>query len=747
LAAFACLTALSVAPPAGAAVPAFRSAWGIPASNGRGAIVYDAKNLKLVSFLEHAYRYPAPGQESRNFLFDSYPGLRVGGQSAWLNTVAPQRIEYASGTGIVHVVRSWQGLDVDEWHFQPQGLAENAAFTIVGVTRKSGSGAVDVFSLQNYHLGSGGPNPGADGEGMAWNAARDAYYEWGPSGVAFGHGSVAASSFHGASPNNPYLRLLAGQNLANDAGLASAFDLVCGFQQSMGDLPINASGYAGWYSVLATDADAQKHVDAVRAWIAGRTPKKILDDEIAAWAAWQKPVPMGASPREAELAKTSQAILRMGQVSEPGKPDGQIVASIAPGKWNIAWVRDMAYAVVALARSGHVEEARRAIAFQMGADVGDYQQYVGAPYQISVVRYYGNGKEETDFNQDGPNIEFDGFGLFLWELEEYVKASGDLASLGTWWPVVEQKIADVLVKLQRANGLIAADSSIWEVHWNGKQQQFAYTSITAAAGLCAASRLAKQAGKAAKQTEYLDAGRKIRDAIFTNLRGPDGTLAQSFETLQQGTGFLDAATVEAINWGLVHPRRRTSKATLASLRALVPPSGRGFMRNDDGDWYDSQEWVFVDFRANRALGLRGDVAARDALMQWNVDQGTENFGILSELHDRTTASYQGEAPMVGFGAGGYLLALLDRDAPGAPACGDYAAEPPEPDEEADAGADGGSFPVGDGGYPADDAGPTGPASSGGCSCDAAPRPGATGSMFAGLGLALAAVVRRIRRTR
>ena len=87
-----------------------------------------------------------------------------------------------------------------------------------------------------------------------------------------------------------------------------------------------------------------------------------------------------------------------------------------------------------LRRAGHDPEAKAAIAFQMGASVGQYEMYVGAPYQISVVRYYGDGTEWSDSNSNGPNVEFDGFGLFLWELAEYVRASGDTASLTAWWP-------------------------------------------------------------------------------------------------------------------------------------------------------------------------------------------------------------------------------------------------------------------------------------------------------------------------
>jgi hypothetical protein len=65
----------------------------------------------------------------------------------------------------------------------------------------------------------------------------------------------------------------------------------------------------------------------------------------------------------------------------------------------------------------------------MQATVGAYESYLagdygdaGVPYQISVCRYYGDGTEWSDSNTNGPNIEFDGFGLFLWALDQYVTA-------------------------------------------------------------------------------------------------------------------------------------------------------------------------------------------------------------------------------------------------------------------------------------------------------------------------------------
>ncbi len=434
----------------------------------------------------------------------------------------------------------------------------------------------------------------------------------------------------------------------------------------------------------------------------------------------------------------------MGQVTEAAPSNGQILASIAPGEWNITWARDMAYAVVGLVKSGHFAEAKAALAFQMGATANAYESYVGKPYQISVCRYFGNGVEQSDSNADGPNIEFDGFGLFLWSLDEYVKASGDTVSLQAWWPTVKSMVADVLVLLQDpATGLIAADSSIWEVHWNGQQKHFAYTTITAANGLCSAARLATAAGDAADVTAYGKAGAAARDAVLKSLRAPDGTVAQSLEGLAAGSGWLDAAAVEAIDLGLFDPARGTALATLRSIEhGLVPPSGRGFMRDQTGGSYDSQEWVFVDLRMDRAMELRGEAANEASLFSWNTDQAIDNYGELSELHDATTASYTGASPMVGFGAGAYLIALADRGTPATPTCGAFASEPALPSPDAGTSTSDGGAIATDAGSVLADAGPivladsglpvsTGPGEDGGDSGDASA--GASASKGGGCG--------------
>ncbi len=682
----ACVVAtLAVAANAGAVQP-HRSEQYLPFSNGLTSVAYDSQGLKLSQFLEHPYANASTSAQTRNFVYDSYPGIRIATSATWLTTVVPSVIEYVAGTGIVHTQRSYSGLTIDEYHFTPVGLTEYASVMLVKVTRTSGAGAIDAFSLFNYHLGSGSPSPGTDSETISYDGTNDAFYESGPSGVAFAYGSIPASTHHGCTPDNPFDAVNAGANLADNLGTGGpTTDAVAGMQQSLTDLPVGAAAWAGWYAVLAPDANGAAAAGRVRAWIAGRTSDVLLSSEIGGWNAWVTPAPQGATAAEAAIDAQAQVMVRMGQVTEPGPGNGQILASIAPGQWNISWVRDMAYSTVGLARSGHYAEAKAAIAFQMGASVGGYQMYVGAPYQISVVRYYGNGTEWSDSNSDGPNVEFDGFGLFLWELEEYVKASGDMQSLATWWPVVSAKVGDVLVGLQEPTGLIAADSSIWEVHWNGQQKHFGYTTITAANGLCLASGLATTAGDAARSSGYLAAGSKARDALLSQLRAPDGALGASVEAVASGMYWLDASELEAINFGVIYPTRHTARTTIADIEAgLVPASGRGFMRDDNGAYYDSQEWVFIDLRAARSLELFGDASGSANLFSWNVGQATDNFGEFSELHDAVTADYAGASPMVGFGAGGYLIHLNDRGTPGVPVCGAYASEPADPVE---AGAD------------------------------------------------------------
>jgi GH15 family glucan-1,4-alpha-glucosidase len=723
-------TSAALATPAAAGVSPHRSMTTLTSSNGLGALVYDATQYKITQFLEHPYQAASATASSRNFAYDSYPGLRVGGAGTagtWLNGVAPTVVEYLPGTGIIHVQRSVQGLTVDEYDFAPVALAENASVMLVKVTQTAAAGPVDVYSLFNYQVGSGNP-PGSSNESTSYDSTYDAYYEWSSGvGVTMAFGSLVPSTHHasgGAGASiNPYAVLIAGGNLGDDTGTGATpvTGATEGFQSSLGSIANGASAWTGWVTVLAPDPNnAQAAIIAAQTWFKkqGGTPAAVLAAEQASWASWVSAAPSGASATESSLDQQSQVILKMGQVTESGQGGGQLLASLTDspppaltfGNWNISWVRDMAYATVGLIKSGHYAEAKAALSYELQASVGSYESYLagdmgtaGVPYQISVCRYYGDGTEWSDSNSNGPNVEFDGFGLFLWALDEYVAASGDKSLLGTYWTsTIKPKVADVLVHLQDANGLVSADSSIWEVHWNGQQRHFTYTTAAAANGLCSASRLATAAGDAADSASYLTRGQMARDALVAHLRGYGGVLGQSTEAIASGNAWLDASVVEAINWGLVDPSGPTAQATLSSMQAnLLVGDGQGFMRDQTGGSYDSQEWVFVDLRSARAFELGGKSSFSTSLFAWNTQQSAANFGEISELYNPTTGDYEGSPPMVGFGAGAYILTLTERGTPVTPSCGSFALET---GVSGDAGVPGDGGTTGDGGHPPTDGG-------------------------------------------
>jgi GH15 family glucan-1,4-alpha-glucosidase len=335
--------------------------------------------------------------------------------------------------------------------------------------------------------------------------------------------------------------------------------------------------------------------------------------------------------------------------------------------------------------------------FQLQAQSGKYKDNVGTDYQISVCRYFGNGSEESDSNQDGPNVELDGFGSFLWSLGRYHALSKDDTILADYWPLIRDRIAGALIAATEPySGLVRADSSIWEVHWNGKQQQFAYSSLTAAAGLCAAGELADAAGEKDTARSYRNAARRLRQAMTDRLVDSSNVIAASLQKKQLTQKYLDAAVVEAASMNLFDPKSNIVSSTLSTLRAQLTVggagSGRGMFRNQDGGSYDTQEWVFVDLRMSQALRMSG--ANGDDLWTWVNAQSAANQNVIAELYDASSADYAGSIPMIGFGAGAYLLAAHARYAmtPVWLPCGGYSNDLESESVSGATGGTGGSQP-------------------------------------------------------
>jgi GH15 family glucan-1,4-alpha-glucosidase len=340
------------------------------------------------------------------------------------------------------------------------------------------------------------------------------------------------------------------------------------------------------------------------------------------------------------------------------RPEGQIVASLPFGVWNIMWARDLVYATLVLRVAGRGAAPTAALRFVLDGDAGEYASYVGRDYLVSVTRYFGGGREESDVNAGGPNIEWDDFGSFLLT---FARALDDGLPVDDRVSDVKAGVADVLLSLVGDDGLLVPDSSIWETHWEPSfesqgRQQFTYSSAMASAGLRAFGDALARRGDV-DAARYRAAGDALATAIAARLVDARGVLAACSEELTAGGAYLDAAVVEAFNTDVVRDDA-TIAATLEALEALRAPTG-GFIRNDAGGTYDTQEWIVVDLWMSKALRHAGRVADADALLAHVTQIGLEELGLLPELLDGNGRA-AGAFPMMGFGAGAYLSALVDR---------------------------------------------------------------------------------------
>jgi MYXO-CTERM domain-containing protein len=696
---------------------------------------------------------------TRDLLFDAYFGLRTPDEQRWL-TAAPVDLDRSGyvgwkagergGTGIVAMVQTVGDLEATSYFFTPVGLP-HAGFVILLKVRNTGAQAlsgIDGFSIHNLHLGYGrAMSPwdvpkdiGENGETMVHEGDGD-LVERGFAGtvVARPLGDVA---HFGAAPWADVYGIVAGGakvDLPDNQPPAAAVDGAVGaYQFTMGTLAPGAEAWAGVALVHYGDPQADKTAQGwLDAYVAGKGPKALLEAEIAGWAALQAEikVPKGASPSDEALIRHSAAWLKMGQVQEDrsflrewwtkdGEPRrtrfkgvddqpvtlpavvkhlgrGAVVASLPPGNWTYSWIRDGAYATVAMALLGMKEAARASLLFYLRAEAGrfkDWQELSGygmPKYQITLVRYYGFGVEETDFNSYGPNLEFDGFGLFLWTLRAYERLTGDTSVADEHWPLIAGEVGDVLVALvDPMTGLIRRDSSIWETHWEGRERYFAYTSITAVRGLCDAAAIAERIGDTERATTYKTTALGLRAAIAERLTDADGALGATYEEIQAGTGYWDAAVIEAVSMGLFDPKGKIAAATMAGLDShLQVAAGPGWSRNDDrydhqggedlspwGSDYDSAEWVITDLRGAIATRMLGAEGRSEALIEWVRDQALANYLMVAETFEENDGTYKFNTPMVGFGAGAFALALAHRSGEfGAedPACGAYFLEEDE----------------------------------------------------------------------
>ena len=449
------------------------------------------------------------------------------------------------------------------------------------------------------------------------------------------------------------------------------------------------SGSLTWALVsLESDGELAQAAKDFKAWQAGLGPQSLAKREIAEVERWRvQPTVHFTDEKERHLWRQSEVMLRIAQSREPNRPgrnnNGLIVASLPDGVWFTPWVRDMAYAAVALARMGHKDEARAALlAYFNARPTGKMREDTrGADYQISVVRYFGDGSEEPFFTQEGStNIEFDDWGEALWVLGEYLRKydEPDLLRTPTYRGNMYESARDYVVKPLLANlekygegQIVAADTSIWEERQKDKKH-FAFSTAMAIVGLREFAAIAHLEGDEATQTEVLrqivllEKGFNAAFVRNGRLRG----------TLEEGVkNDMDGALLAIINFRVVTDPA-VVRDTVERMEFLKVASG-GYrrVRSTYTDpsifeyWYERQEFLFVDLSLAEVYRWLGRTADAAAILKRIVDKASADHNIIPEMYVAVPCRLfpgelgapTGALPMVGYGAGAYILHVLERD--------------------------------------------------------------------------------------
>jgi GH15 family glucan-1,4-alpha-glucosidase len=438
---------------------------------------------------------------------------------------------------------------------------------------------------------------------------------------------------------------------------------------------------------LEKESEAGAAMRELQKWRAGLSAPQLVRRELAEFERWRARPPVHfRSEKERHLWRQSETMLRIAQSREPNRAgrhgNGLIVAAL-PDVFSTPWVRDMAWSTVALARMGHRAEARAALlAYFNARPTGKMRRAVnGADYQISVVRYWGDGAEEPFFTQEGStNIEFDDWGEALWVLGEYLKRYDDPALLKepTYRRPLYESARDFIVSPLMANteafggGLIVAkDTSIWEERQKDAKH-FAFSTAMAIVGLREFAEVARRAGDQAARKEALAKAALLQkgfDAAFVRggkLRG----------TLEPGVkNDIDGALLPIINFGIVRDPALI-RDTLERMELLKVASG-GYrrVRGTYTDpkiyeyWYEQEEFLFVDLALAELERRLGKTAEADAMLQRIVAKAAADHNIIPEMYVAVPCELfpgeigdpTGAMPMVGYGAGAFVLHLLDRE--------------------------------------------------------------------------------------
>ena len=267
-------------------------------------------------------------------------------------------------------------------------------------------------------------------------------------------------------------------------------------------------------------------------------------------------------------------------------------------------------------------------------------------------------------------------------LGEYLRKYDDpeLLKAATFRGPLYESARDFIVKPLMANTerygggrIVSADTSIWEERQKD-QKHFAFSTAMAIVGLREFAQVAQRAGDQVAKAQALADGAQLRkgfEAAFVRAGKLHGTLEEGLKN------DIDGALLPIINFGVVRDPSLIAD-TVERMKLLKVASGEyRRVRSTYTDpkifeyWYERQEFLFVDLHLAELYRRLGRKAEADAMLSRIVAKSAADHNIIPEMYVALPCKLfpgkigdpTGAIPMVGYGAGAFVLHLLERDHP------------------------------------------------------------------------------------
>ncbi|WP_454050952.1 glycoside hydrolase family 15 [Cellulomonas sp. Marseille-Q8402] len=388
-------------------------------------------------------------------------------------------------------------------------------------------------------------------------------------------------------------------------------------------LVVVAGGLIAWGATGPATATIDLYAEGVVATPDG--PESVPAGTTPVLHAGTRVVDDPGSTADDRLAEEQRAWLAAGTVPGAGGPyadlvadalldlrtlvldDGAAVAAWTP-HWRYVWPRDASFVAVALARTGHLDDALEILDFLAGVQAAD------GSFQ---ARYLADGSGGVP---DDRAAQTDGTGWVLWAAAEVVAAAGpeeELATAEHLAPMI-RRAADGAVALVAGDGLPAASPDYWE---RPERELTLGTVAPLLAGLESAGAVLTLLRDDAAAADARDAAVRTRAAV-----------EREFGDATAYGRYADGAVADAASAFTLPPFQPTplagaTDAWLASADAMARPAGGlapGAGWRQDGISWTPQTSLYALTAATN--GFDADARAR---LDW-LDAHRTTMGALPE---------------------------------------------------------------------------------------------------------------------